>query len=253
MTTHLTVLASLAVAILLSPETLILGLIMACNKRAPRLAAWMYAVGAAVGLTFGLGLGFMIAPTAPTDAKEAAPTWTEFGVRAVIAVVLIAIGVQRSLNAMRGAPIKEVELQQAPAKKPDHGIVARTKAWFSARFGGHMGDKLPPWRVGLRSALLGFATMGIHPKCVSVAIAAGHQALQITDDAQRTIGIAVFAVISMLPSIAPAVIETVHAGGSAAIKESCERFLKTNGRWVSAALLLGAGAFVAWNAWKNMP
>ena len=253
MTTHLTVLASLAVAILLSPETLILGLIMACNKRAPRLAAWMYAVGAAVGLALGLGIGFMLAPSAPTDAKEAAPSWAEFGVRAVIAVVLIAIGIQRSMNAMRGAPIKEVEAQQAPVKKPGHGVVARTKAWFSARFGGHMGDKLPPWRIGLRSGLLGFATMGIHPKCVSVAIAAGHQALQISDHAQRTLGIAVFVIISMLPSIAPAVIETVHAGASAAIKESSERFMKTNGRWVSAALLLGAGAFVAWNAWTHMP
>ena len=50
MTAHLTVLVSLGVAVLLSPETLVLGLIMACDRKAPRLVAWMYAVGAVVGL-----------------------------------------------------------------------------------------------------------------------------------------------------------------------------------------------------------
>jgi predicted negative regulator of RcsB-dependent stress response len=37
------------------------------------------------------------------------------------------------------------------------------------------------------------------------------------------------------------------------MKESTERFMKKNGRWVSATILLGAGAYVAWNAFKSMP
>ena len=54
MTTHLTVLASLGAAILLSPEILILGLIMASDRKAPKLVAWMYALGAALGKLFAL-------------------------------------------------------------------------------------------------------------------------------------------------------------------------------------------------------
>ena len=85
MNAHLTVLASLGVAILLSPEILILGLIMACDKRAPRFVAWMYAVGAALGLALGLLIGFLVAPAPHAESTPHAPTWTEFGIRAVIA------------------------------------------------------------------------------------------------------------------------------------------------------------------------
>ena len=257
MTAHLTVLASLGVAILLSPETLILGLIMACDKRAPRLVAWMYAVGAAIGLAMAVTIGLLVAPSsasaAAAGAKPATPTWTEFAVRAAIAAVLIVIGVQRVMNAMRAAPIAEVEAQEAKVPKPGHGALSRLKAWFAEKFGGHIGKNLPTWRRCLRSGLLGFATMGIHPKCLAIGIAAGHQAMQVADEAQRSLGLTVFAAISMVPALAPAIIETARGGACAAIKESTERFMKTNGRWVSAAILLGAGAYVAVNAWHEMP
>ena len=251
MTAHLTVLASLGVAILLSPETLILGLIMACDRRAPRLVAWMYAIGAAVGLAMAVVIGLLVAPesaSAAADAKPATPSWTEFAVRAAIAAVLIGIGIQRVMHALRAAPIAAVEEQEAAVPKAGHGIVSKAKAWFAEKFGGHIGKDLPTWRRCLRSGLLGFATMGIHPKCLAVGIAAGHQAMQVADEAQRTLGLTVFAAISMVPALAPAVIETARAGACAAIKESTERFMKTNGRWVSAAILLGAGAYVAFNA-----
>ncbi|MFM9180410.1 MAG: hypothetical protein ACKOV8_04055, partial [Phycisphaerales bacterium] len=118
MTAHLTVLASLGVAILLSPETLILGLIMACDKRAPRLVAWMYAIGAAVGLVMGVVIGSLVAPEPASAAKVATPSWTEFGVRAAIAAVLIVIGVQRVMHALHAAPIAAVEAQEAKVPKP---------------------------------------------------------------------------------------------------------------------------------------
>jgi len=75
----------------------------------------------------------------------------------------------------------------------------------------------------------------------------------VTDDDQRAIGLAVYGAISMVPAIAPALIETARSGACASIKESVESFMKTNGRWVSAVILLGAGAYVAFNAWNNMP
>lgn len=253
MTAHLTVLASLGIAILLSPEILILGLIMACDKRAPRFVAWMYAIGAALGLALGLTIGFIVAPAPHTDAAPHSPTWLEFAVRALIAAILLTVGVQRAIGAMQDAPIEgeaEAEGREHEGKK---GITTKVKEWFKSKFPGFGAADLPTWRRATRSALLGFATMGIHPKCVGVAIAAGHQALQIAGDEDRSFGIIVFAAIAMLPAIAPAVIEMAHSGASAAIKESSERFLKTNGRWISAVILLAAGAYVAWNAAHEMP
>ena len=253
MTAHLTVLASLGVAILLSPEILILGLIMACDKRAPRFVAWMYAIGASIGLGMGLVIGFLVAPAPHAESAPHAPTWTEFAVRAVIAAILLTVGVQRAVGAMRKAPIEGEAEAEGRAHEGKKGLTTRVKAWFKSKFPGFGASDLPLWRRATRSALLGFATMGIHPKSVGIAIAAGHQALQISGDQDRTFGILVFAVISMLPAIAPAVIETAHSGASTAIKESSERFLKTNGRWISAVILLGAGAYVAWNAAHEMP
>ena len=52
---------------------------------------------------------------------------------------------------------------------------------------------------------------------------------------------------------APLVVELIRPGGSASIRASCEAFMKTNGRWIAALILLGAGAFVAWNAAHSMP
>ena len=257
MNTHLTVLASLGVAILLSPETLILGLIMACDRRAPRLVAWMYAVGAVVGLVMGITIGMLVGPShhaeAAAEGAKSSHPWVDFIVRALIAGVLLTIGIQRAMHAIRGAPIEAVEEQRTGASKHGPGIVARCKAWFADKFGGSMGADLSVSRRCVRSGLLGFATMGIHPKCLAITIAAGHQIAQITDHAARPVAIAVFSAISLVPSIAPAVIETLRSGACAAMKESTERFMKKNGRWVSATILLGAGAYVAWNAFKSMP
>jgi hypothetical protein len=253
MNTHLTVLASLGAAILLSPEILILGLIMASDRRAPKLVAWMYALGAALGLAMGLVIGFVVAPEAApavADTKPAQPNWMEFIIRALIAGALFWIGAQRLVHAWRAAPIESVdEAEDAPGAK--HGVIAKVKGWFAAKFGG--GAELSTPRRCMRGMALGFATMGIHPKCVAVAIAAGHQAMQVTGADQRTLGIAVFAGIAMLPAVAPAIIETARAGACASMKESTERFMKKNGRWMSAAILLGAAVYVGWNAWKNMP
>ncbi len=251
MNAHLTVLASLGAAILLSPEILILGLIMASDRRAPKLVAWMYALGAAIGLALGLAIGFVVAPEAApaaAEAKPAHPNWAEFIVRALIAGALFWIGAQRLVHAWRAAPIEGADEDGGHAK---HGVVAKVKGWFAAKFGG--GADLSVSRRCVRSLALGFAVNGIHPKSLAVAIAAGHQAMQVTEAEARTLGIAVFSVIAIAPAIAPAVIETAHAGACASIKESTERFMKKNGRWMSAAILLAAAGYVAWNAWKNMP
>lgn len=251
MSAQLTVLASLGIAILLSPEILVLGLIMACDRRSPRLSALLYAVGAAIGLVLGLAIGSLVAPPAPAAATPAAPTWGEFIVRVLIAGLLVGVGVQRAINAFRNAPI-DTEAEARPDGKPK-GSIAGLKARLASLFPGGGAGELTLSRRAARAIGLGFATMGLHPKCVSVAIAAGHQAMQIPGEAARMLGFTVFAVIAMIPAIAPLAIELVRPGASASIKESCERFMKRNGRWIVAVILLAAGAYVASNAVRDMP
>jgi threonine/homoserine/homoserine lactone efflux protein len=94
---------------------------------------------------------------------------------------------------------------------------------------------------------------GLHPKVFPIAIAAGHQIMQISDPPQRTLGIVLFAVIAVIPALLPAVIDVVNPGATVRIKSGYERIMKVHGRWITALLLLGAGSFVAYDAWHNMP
>jgi hypothetical protein len=45
----------------------------------------------------------------------------------------------------------------------------------------------------------------------------------------------------------------INPGAVVGIKQSYERIMAVHGRWITAVLLLGAGAFVAHEAWRALP
>lgn len=247
MSSHFAVLASLALAIFFSPETLVLGLIIAGDKKVPRLAASGYAVGGILGIAFATGVGLWIAHAAGTDGHTASHHgWPSFIVRIAIAAALITIGARRAISAVRRKPIPDVS-------EPEHQPSA-IRAALTRRFPSlDLEADLPvPRRVG-RAGLAGFAMCGLHPKVFPIAIAAGHQIFQITQPGQRTLGVVMFAVIAVIPALLPAVIDLVNPGATVRIKEGYERIMKVHGRWLTAALLLVAGAYVGYEAWQDMP
>ena len=247
MSSHFAVLASLALAIFLSPETVVLGLIVAGDKKVPRLAALAYALGGILGIAFATGIGLWIAHASGTETHTAPHHgWPSFIVRVVIATMLITIGVRRAVSAAGGKPI-------ADAAKPEHRT-SGFRATLTRRFPAldPTADLPVPRRVG-RAGLAGFAMCGLHPKVFPIAIAAGHQIVQITDRPLRTLGIVLFAVISVIPALVPLIIDMVRPGATVGIKEAYERIMKVHGRWITAVLLLGAGTFVGYEAWHAFP
>lgn len=251
MSSHFTVLASLALAIFFSPETLVLGLIIAGDKVVPRLAAFAFAIGGILGIAFATGIGLWIAHAA--GAGTAAPThhgWPGFIVRLLIAAALLTIGARRALNAMRNKPISDLS---EPERKPGRLRAAVTRRFPAlARQFDPNADLSANQRVR-RAGFAGFAMCGLHPKVFPIAIAAGHQIMQIADRPQRTLGIVLFAVIAVIPALLPAVIDLVNPSATGRIKSGYERIMKVHGRWITAVLLLGAGSFVAYDAWHDMP
>jgi hypothetical protein len=254
MTQNIAVLASLGVAILLSPEITVLGLIAASDKKIPRTCAWVFGIGSIVGLAFALAIGFGLAQAHgnPHSELPEEPSWSGFIIRSVIALGLLALGIYRIVNAILHAPVEKTPEQR------ERSLGHRFHVWFkehfpriNAIFDGSR--DLPPARRAGRWGFLGFACNGLHPKVFPIAIAAGHETLQIKDDDERALGILVFAAISLVPSLLPAVIETIHPGISSKLKDSFERFMKVNGRWISAAFILAVAAFVGHNAWNDMP
>ena len=248
---HVAVLATLALAILFSPETLVLGLVIASDKKVPRQASFAFALGAIVGITFATGIGVWIAHLAGAGAATAHhDSWPGFIVRVLIAGALLAIGIHRAIGAIRHKPI-------ADASEPEHKP-SRLRTRLTNRFPTVMHQLDPSADLSarqriVRAAVAGFAICGLHPKVFPIAIAAGHQILEITDRPERTFAIVIFAVISVVPALTPAVIELVQPGASSRIKDGYERFMKVHGRWVVAVLLLGAAAFVGHNAFTHVP
>lgn len=252
MSTHFAVLATLALAILFSPETLVLGLVVASDKKVPRQAAFAFAVGGIVGIAFATVIGVLLAHLSGAGAASTAhhDTWGGFILRVVIAAALLTIGVYRAIGAARHKPIADVS-------EPDRKT-SRLRARLTERFPATMGrldpaaDLTPRQRIG-RALFAGFAICGLHPKVFPIAIAAGHQILEISDRPERTLGIVMFAAIAVVPALAPAVIELVHPGASGRIKDGYERIMQVHGRWIVAVLLLAVGVFVAHNAFVHIP
>lgn len=248
---HLAAVATLALAILFSPETLVLGLIISGDKHNPRLAAFAFALGGITGIAFATGIGLLIAHAAGTsDAPQHHDTWAGFGVRLAIAAVLLIIGLSRAANAVRHKPITDITKTE---QKPN-----RLRTALNRRLPGVMkqfqpGADLSTRQRVTRALLAGFAMCGLHPKVFPIAIAAGHQISQIQAPGQRTLAVVLFAAISVVPAVTPAVIEMVKPGASVRIKDGYERVMKVHGRWITAALLLAAALFVGHNAWEHFP
>lgn len=251
MSSHLAAVATLALAIFFSPETLVLGLIIAGDRRNPRLAAFGFALGGIAGITFATAVGLLIARASEADQPAGDHgSWPGFVVRVIIAAVLLAIGLSRAVNAARRKPIPDIaESGHQPGK---------LRAALTTRFPGAMwlvqpGLDLSPRQSLLRGAAGGFAMCGLHPKVFPIAIAAGHQITQIDAPAQRALAVVIFAVIAVIPAVVPAVIDVVNPSAVTRIKDGYERIMKVHGRWVTAVLLLSAAAFVAYNAWEKFP
>ena len=251
MTSHVAVLVSLALAILFSPETVVVGLIIAGDKKVPRLAALAFAIGGIAGIAFATTIGLWIAHAGrDAAAVDHHGSWPGFIVRVVIAGALLAIGTYRAVNAVRKTPIPDVSQPGYQPSKP--------RAWLTRRFPTLMGwfdpgaDLSVRGRV-IRAVLAGFAMCGLHPKIFPIAIAAGHQIMQITHPAERSLGVLVFAAIAVVPALVPVVIDVVRPGSAGRIKDGYERIMKVHGRWITAVLLLGVGLFVAFNAWHVLP
>jgi hypothetical protein len=250
MSSHLAVLASLALAIFFSPETLVLGLVVASDRKVPRLAAFAFAIGATAGIAFATGIGLWMAHAAGADVGTRHGSWLGFVARVLIAGALLILGAYRAVNAFRKKPIADIS-------KPDH-TPGTLRTSLTRRFPTLMsrmdpGADLPVSQRITRAALAGFAICGLHPKIFPIAIAAGHQIVQISNPSVRGLGIVIFVVISVAPAVLPAIIELVNPGAVVRIKEGYERVMKDRGRWITVMLLLGAGAFVAYDAWHMMP
>ncbi|MCB1263102.1 MAG: GAP family protein [Mycobacterium sp.] len=251
MSSHLAVLASLALAIFLSPETLVVGLIMAGDRKVPRLAAMAFAIGGVLGIAFATGIGLWIAHLAGVGAGEPKHHgWPGFVVRVLIAAALLAIGARRAFGAVRKKPIDDIS---EPGYKPGRVRTALTEHFPALARQLDLNADLPTGQRLGRAGAAGFAMCGLHPKVFPIAIAAGHQIVQIGDGPLQVLAVVMFGFIAVVPALLPMVIDLINPRATTRIKVGYEQAMKVHGRWITATLLLAAGSFLAFEAWDKMP
>lgn len=252
MSTHIAIVASLGLALFLSPETFVLGFVIASDRKAPKRAAWAYAAGGVLGILFSFGIGMLLATETSLGTGGAAVTgdhaWRKFVVHAVLATVLLVIGTRRAIGALTQEPIAEPEQEKR---------TSRLWASFRSRFPSfaHLVDPasdLPMNEIALRGALAGFAVCGLHPKIFPVAIAAGHQ-IEDMPAHIRPLGALVFILLGAGATFVPAILETLRPGSAGTAKETIERLMKVYGRTAIALLLIGVGLHMARRAWELYP
>jgi hypothetical protein len=240
----LTTAFSMGMVVLLSPETFILGLLMAAHKTRARLNSVVFFLGSAIGLFLAIGLGLWITPTTTPGVEHA--SWLRFAVRAGLGSALLYLGIFRAWQYFTGKDDRVPKTKTPP----------------------------PPWKAKLLSLLpslnsestfpinayylgstflIGLFTTGLHPKTSILAITMGHQITRASGDEAKIFGFALFSVLALLPVAFPLFLALFHPQAGPRMKEKCTALLEEHGRWVASIICI-IFALLLWNdALKVMP
>lgn len=209
--------ASLGLAVALSPELLLIGLWLASSRERGRQKAWSCYAGGVTGLLLVASIGFALGTEMP-----AGPSWPRFAARSLLSLIMLLIGLHVLI------------------KKP--GAHAN-KMRFDAS------------RVGLPLAFfLGAMITSINIKATTLGIAAGKELHSFSDRISLLVlALAIFVAIGSLPMLIPAAIETMRAGISNAIMDPCYKFAEKYGKWIVAVICFLIGFQFLKHAIKVMP
>jgi hypothetical protein len=159
--------ASMGLAICASPEILILGLLMAANRAAPRRNTALFFIGGFIGLSALLILGASLTASDPTGPIQ--PSMHRFIVKATFGTALIALGTFRAWQYLFGAAPEP----KAPNEKQSH-----IKNLLDVLFPTLSERTVARHQMGLHyflsSLVIGFISTALNPKIIPFAMLVGH-------------------------------------------------------------------------------
>lgn len=205
---------SLGLGVLLSPEIVMVGLWIGASKAQALKKSWLFFIGGIVGLFTGLAIGFFFIPS-----TSGGPSLVRCIIRAAFGTILILLGLKMLIKGRK-------------ERKTSRFITDVSLKW---------------------ALVAGLLCTGLNLKALSFSLAAGHQLGEASFMAVRVAGLAIFLVLSIIPLILPAALETVRAGFVLTIMEPCNRFLHNYGRWIGMAICFILGAKMLHGAWIMMP
>lgn len=214
---YLGTIVPLALGILLSPEILVGALLITAWKPRSMSKAWLFCLSGMVGIIIPVLLGFFL-----TSTKPGGPSMTGFILKSTFGIILILLAFRL---IFKGRLVHKKLLPDLSGKK---GTVIA---------------------IGFGLLLTLF-----NVKVISLAFAAGNEISNANvPTATHLIALLIFFVLSAVPLMLPAFLETVFPGIVQNMMEPCNRILEKYGKWIVVIICLVAGAILIKNGLALKP
>jgi len=222
----LTICAPLGFGIFLSPEIVVIGLILASDRSHPKANTLGYFLGSALGILLLLGLGYFLThSTAPTH-----PSGVSWWLRVIFGALLVGLGIHTGWKQMHPKP------KTAPPK--EKGLGAKLMKLLPVSEAPRPGGPLPSLGTCL---VLSFLLTVVHMKTVGLAMAAGHQLHAAPDPSALTAGAIGFLFLALFPTLFPLGLALFYPETAVKARQVSEAVAAKHGGWILALIFLLIG------------
>lgn len=221
----LTVCASLGFGIFVSPELLVIGLLLASDRSHPRANTLGYFLGSVAGIALLLGAGYFLTHfTAPTH-----PSGFSWWLRVIFGGALVALGIHTLWKQLYGKPETQPKKSKLGAK-----LLKLLPVSEEPRPGG----PFPSLAICLG---LSFLLTVVHVKTIGLAMSAGHTLHAAPDRVAATVALAAFLALALFPTLFPLGLAIFHPETAAKARKVSEAVAEKHGGWILAIIFLLIG------------
>lgn len=223
----LTVCASLGIGIFLSPEILIIGLLLASDRSHPRANTLGYFLGSAAGILLLLGLGYFLTHSTGTSHSSGVGWW----LRVIFGVLLVGLGIHTFWRQLHKKP--------QPAKtRHEGGLGSKLMKLLPVSEDDRPGGPLPSLAI---CTGLSFLLTVVHLKTAGLAMGAGHQLHALPTPSELAAGLAAFLVPALLPTLIPLGLAVFFPETAVQARKVSQAVAEKHGGWILAVIFLLIG------------
>lgn len=223
----LTVCASLGFGILVSPEILIIGLLLASDRSHPRANTLGYFLGSAAGITLLLGLGYVLTHSTGSSHSSGAGWW----LRVIFGVLLVGLGVHTFWKQLHKKP-------QDAKPHQKNSLGSRLLRLLPVSEDTRPGGPLPSLAI---CTGLSFLLTVVHVKTAGLAMGAGHQLHAMQTPSGLAAGLTAFLIPALLPTLIPLGLAVFSPQTAVQARKVSQAVAEKHGGWILAVIFLLIG------------
>lgn len=220
--------ASLGFGIFISPEVLIIGLLLASDRSHPQANTLGYFLGSAAGIALLLGAGYFLThSTTPTH-----PSGFAWWLRVIFGSALVFLGLHTLWKQLYAK-----EEKPKPAT-PKAGLGAKLMKLLPVSEQPRPGGALPSLAI---CTGLSFLLTVVHVKTVGLATSAGHALHAAPSPAVLYTALAGFLILALFPTLFPLGLAVFHPETAVKARKVSQAVAEKHGGWILAIILLLIG------------